>query len=77
VPLDIALAALPYEERVMSRSSLFAFRSDYVITTCSAEDLVVLKAARKTGSTSKASLCASEVPWTVLWSVASYGSCST
>jgi len=44
VPLDISLAALPYEERVMSRSSPFAFTSDCVITTCSAEDLVVLKA---------------------------------
>jgi hypothetical protein len=44
VPLDISLAALPYEARVMSRSSPFAFTPDCVITTCSAEDLVVLKA---------------------------------
>lgn len=44
VPLDVSLAALPYEERVMSRSSPFAFAPDCVITTCSAEDLVVLKA---------------------------------
>lgn len=44
VPLDVSLAALPYEERVMSRASLFAFTPDCVITTCSAEDLVVLKA---------------------------------
>ena len=44
VPLDVSLAALPYEERVISRSSPFAFTSDCVITTCSAEDLVVLKA---------------------------------
>ena len=44
VPLDVSLAALPYEERVMSRSSPFAFAPDCVITTCAAEDLVVLKA---------------------------------
>jgi len=44
VPLDISLAALPYEERVMSRSGPFAFTPDCKITTCSAEDLVVLKA---------------------------------
>lgn len=44
VPLDVSLAALPYEERVMSRSSPFAFAAGCVVTTCSAEDLVVLKA---------------------------------
>jgi hypothetical protein len=44
IPLDISLAALPFEERVVSRSTTFAFAPDHLVTTCSAEDLVVLKA---------------------------------
>ncbi len=44
IPLDISLAALPYEERVIERSSRFELAPGSVITTCSAEDLVVLKA---------------------------------
>jgi len=44
VPVDISLAALPFEQRVMDRSSGYAFAPGCVITTCSAEDLVVLKA---------------------------------
>ncbi len=44
VPIDISLAALPFEQRVMDRSSAFEFGPGVVITTCSAEDLVVLKA---------------------------------
>jgi hypothetical protein len=44
VPLDVSLVALPYEARVMARSSPFAFTPDCVVLTCSAEDLVVLKA---------------------------------
>lgn len=44
IPLDISLAALPFEARVVERSTAFAFASDCLITTCSAEDLVVLKA---------------------------------
>jgi hypothetical protein len=46
VALDISLAALPYEERLISRSSALAFTPDCIITTCSAEDLIVLKADR-------------------------------
>lgn len=44
IPLDVSLAALPFEERVMDRSSDFAFARDITLRTCSAEDLVVLKA---------------------------------
>lgn len=44
VPLDIALAALPFEERVMQRSSECVFAAGATLRTCSAEDLVVLKA---------------------------------
>lgn len=44
VGLDIALAGLPFEERAVARSSLFTFPTDVVLRTCSAEDLVVMKA---------------------------------
>jgi hypothetical protein len=44
VGMDIALAGLPYEERVIANSSVFEFAPGACIRTCSAEDLVVLKA---------------------------------
>ena len=44
IPLDVSLAALPFEARVVDRSSDFAFARDVILRTCSAEDLVVLKA---------------------------------
>jgi hypothetical protein len=44
VPLDISLAGLPYESRIVDRSSAFAIDAGLQLTTCSAEDLVVLKA---------------------------------
>ena len=44
IPIDISLAALPFEEHVVDRSTRFAFAPGCVVTTCSAEDLVVLKA---------------------------------
>jgi len=44
VPLDISLGALPFEERLVERSSDFEVAPDIVLRTCSAEDLVVLKA---------------------------------
>ena len=44
VGLDIALGALRFEESVVERSSLFAFPPDMSLRTCSAEDLIVLKA---------------------------------
>lgn len=44
VGLDIALAALPYEELVIQRSSYFDYPPGISLRTCSAEDLIVLKA---------------------------------
>lgn len=44
VGLDIALGGLPFEEDVVSRSSLFTFPGEASLRTCSAEDLIVLKA---------------------------------
>ncbi|HEY6804152.1 MAG TPA: nucleotidyl transferase AbiEii/AbiGii toxin family protein [Pyrinomonadaceae bacterium] len=44
VGLDIALAALPFEESVIKRSSLFRYPPNFDLRTCSAEDLIVLKA---------------------------------
>ncbi len=43
-PIDIALAGMPFEERVVERASGFTFAADVSLITCSAEDLVVLKA---------------------------------
>jgi hypothetical protein len=44
VGLDIALGALPFEERMVERSSKFKFPPNIELRTCSAEDLIVLKA---------------------------------
>lgn len=43
VGLDIAFGALPYEEAVVKRSTVFSSPPDVPLRTCSAEDLVVLK----------------------------------
>jgi hypothetical protein len=43
VPIDIALAALPFEEDLVERSSLFEFEARASLRTCSAEDPMVLK----------------------------------
>jgi len=44
VPIDVALGGLPFEARVIARSTPFDFEPGATISTCSAEDLVVLKA---------------------------------
>ena len=44
VGLDVALAALPYEALVIERSSYFDYPPGISLRTCSAEDLIVLKA---------------------------------
>ncbi|MBI2824365.1 MAG: nucleotidyl transferase AbiEii/AbiGii toxin family protein [Planctomycetia bacterium] len=44
VGLDISLGGLPYEERVVDRSSIFVYPPQASLRTCSAEDLIVLKA---------------------------------
>lgn len=43
ITVDIGLAAFPFEERMIERSSRFAYLPDVVLATCSAEDLVILK----------------------------------
>jgi hypothetical protein len=43
-PLDISLGGLPYAGRVIERSSRFSIAPETDVTTCSAEDLIVLKA---------------------------------
>ena len=44
VGLDVALGGLPFEELAVQRSSLFDFPPKVSLRTCSAEDLIVLKA---------------------------------
>lgn len=44
VGLDVALGGLPFEEAVVDRSTLFTYPPDVPLRTCSAEDLIVLKA---------------------------------
>ena len=44
IPIEISLAALPFEERVADRSTALLFQPGASITACSAEDLIVLKA---------------------------------
>jgi hypothetical protein len=44
VGIDVSLGALPFEERIVERASDFEIDKDVWITTCSAEDLIVLKA---------------------------------
>lgn len=44
VGLDIALGGLPFEESAVDRSSPFTFPPGVPLRTCSAEDLIVLKA---------------------------------
>jgi hypothetical protein len=44
VSVDIALGALPFEERCVGRASAWRIDDTTVLTTCSAEDLVVHKA---------------------------------
>lgn len=43
VDLDVALGALPFEQRVIARASDYEFRPGCILPTCSAEDLVVHK----------------------------------
>ena len=44
VGIDVSLAALPYEALVIQRSSYFEYPPSIALRTCSAEDLIVLKA---------------------------------
>jgi hypothetical protein len=44
VEVDIAFGALPFEERSVDRASAWQVREGLMLTTCSAEDLIVHKA---------------------------------
>lgn len=44
VPLDIALGAMPFEQRAVARATPYRFTDGATLVTCSAEDLVVMKA---------------------------------
>ncbi len=44
IPLDIMLAAFPFEQLVIERATDFEFLPKVVLRTCSAEDLVIMKA---------------------------------
>lgn len=44
IPIDIALGALDFEHRCIERASKFDFGPGLTLLTCSAEDLVILKA---------------------------------
>lgn len=43
IGIDVVLAGLPYEARVIERSSLWAMDEAHNLRTCSAEDLVIMK----------------------------------
>ncbi len=43
IGIDVSLGALPFEEEMVCRASLFSFGPGLELRTCSAEDLVVLK----------------------------------
>jgi len=44
IGVDLSLAALPYEEEMISRATLFELLPGRALRTCSPEDLIVLKA---------------------------------
>lgn len=44
IPFDVSLGGLPFEERMIHRSTMFEFIPGAALRTCSAEDLVILKA---------------------------------
>ncbi len=44
IPVDLALGAVPFEEEAVRRATPFEFAPGVSLITCSAEDLIVLKA---------------------------------
>jgi hypothetical protein len=44
VGLDVALGGIPFEESAVARSSLFEYPESRLLRTCSADDLIVMKA---------------------------------
>lgn len=49
VGIDIAFAGLPFEEEVINKSSYYDFLPNVSLLTCSAEDLIILKAFANRG----------------------------
>jgi hypothetical protein len=44
IPVDVALGGIAFEEQVVARATCFEFLPDVSLLTCSAEDLIILKA---------------------------------
>lgn len=44
VGMDFSLAGLPFEQDAVERASFYEYSAEYVLRTCSAEDLIVYKA---------------------------------
>lgn len=44
VGIDVALAGFPFEQRAVDRGSQYSYTPEVTLQTCSAEDLIVLKA---------------------------------
>jgi hypothetical protein len=44
VPIDVALGAMPFEARAVSRATGYAVEGGTMLIVCSAEDLIVMKA---------------------------------
>lgn len=44
IAIDVSLAAFPLEEGIIRRSTTYEFSKSVILRTCSAEDLVVMKA---------------------------------
>lgn len=44
VAVDVALGGIPFEEKALRRATCYEFVPGAVLRTCSAEDLIVLKA---------------------------------
>lgn len=44
IPVDISIAGFPFEEQMITRATNFEFAPGIFLKTCSAEDLIVLKA---------------------------------
>jgi hypothetical protein len=44
IPIDVALGGIPFEEQVVSRATRYEFLPGISLLTCSAEDLIILKA---------------------------------
>lgn len=49
VAVDISLAGLPFEEEMIERATPFPYAPDCSLITCSAEDLIILKAFANRG----------------------------